>query len=332
MPSHRSWRHVGAIAALLVSLAGCAEPAPPAPQASAQQERDQACATGVGTGLPVTMVEGVPVVAVQINGQPAALVLATNADDTALTGAARDRLALSPVTSARIRRLSGNGNGAGGRGPEADVLVDTLTFGTFRVSHASVPILPTRLAAGQDGIIGTDILSQFDILLDLPHSRVVLFPPRPCPTPPTAITAITLPHVPPARRPSPVSFLVTLDGAELRAVIDTAARQSFATRFAAKRAGADEATLAAERVTAERLFPALDTVDLVSAHRFHQIVIGSESLSDPLLQVGELPRITMNPEMQVDLLLGNDYLSGHMVWISQAGGAVHVVSSLAAGQ
>ena len=324
MPSHRPWRRLGAIAAFLASLAGCAAPEP-APAPNLQDAT--ACATGIGTGIPITLIAGVPTVAVQINGQPAQLALASNADDTALSTAARDRLALPPVTSQRIRRLSGNG--ASGRGREADALVETMTFGTFRVSHASVPVLRQPLAEGMDGIIGTDILSQFDTLLDLPHSRVVLFPPRPCPTPPEAITATTLPRVPPARRPSPVAFLVTLDGAELRAVIDTAARQSFVTRFAAKRAGADETSLAGERVPLEPLFPALDTGDLVSAHRFRQVVVGSENLSAPLLQVGDLPQITMNPAVQVDLLLGGDYLAGHTVWVSHAGGSVHVVTSLA---
>jgi hypothetical protein len=325
MPSRTPWYRLSAIVGVLVCLAGCSEPLAVAAQDT--QASDQACGTGLGTGVPVTMVEGLPVVAVQINGKPASLVLATNADDTALTDVARDRLGLSPVLSTYIRRLSGDGGA--GRGRDADVLVDTLTFGTFRVSKASVPILHARLPEGQDGIIGTDILSQFDILFDLPHGQVVMFPPRACPAAPASITAATLPHVAPSRRASPVSFLVTLDEAELRAVIDSAARQSFASRFAAKRAGADEVTLASERITPERLFPGLDAGDLVSSHRFRQLVIGGDTLAAPQLQVGDLPALALNPEMRVDLLLGSDYLAGHMVWISNAGGSVHVVRSLA---
>ncbi len=300
MPNHRRGRQLlpclsggrrAAFAALAI-LSGCTIDAPPPPAAKGESQgaADPACATGLGTGLAVTMADGVPMVSVQINHQPATLVLASLARDTALTSAARDRLGLPPVAAVRIREQAPLS--------AVDVQVDALDVGPYHTSHVAVPMLADGAAQGGDGVLGSDILDQFDLLLDLPHQRVVLFPPRPCVTPPPALTAVTLPRVATSQRPGRTAFMVELDGTGVSAVIDTAAPQSVIRLAAGMRA---------------------------APGGFSQLVIGDETLPSPHLQTADMqPRAGT----QADLRLGTDYLATHLVWVSAAAGSVHVVTSL----
>ena len=299
-----------ALVSLLFLLAACAGPAPEASGGP--------CALDRRAVLPVAVVQNVPLVAVLINGRPATMVLDTGADLTMLTKAAAFRLGLAPEEGVAFDTV-----GAGGTGVAGFARIDGLLLGEVQVPERLVGVAPIALprwADGQmDGLLGTDVLGDYDVELDLPNATVTLYRARPCPgaAPPWPAPFQAL-----ERRdalPGTLAVPVWLDGVELTALLDTGTSLTVVTPRVALAAGVSAGVLA--RAPVLRSITTGPNVLLTRAVRFRELRLGDEALRGPMLLVGPLP------PSAGDALLGGDYLMNRRVWLSFATGQVFVARS-----
>ncbi len=260
--------------------------------------------------LPVVFRNNVPVVQATIKGQPATLILDTGATGLVLTEAALKRLGLQTDSN----RLITN-RGVGGETKSFAGKLQDFEIEGMHVPDHPVSVLPNNSAmarGGQvDGLLGGDVIANFELDLDLPHRLVTLYAGRLCPE--TVLPPWTVPYETiDAGGSSNLRFVVPveLDGRRLTALIDTGAAGSIVAADVAQSLG----------VTAEMLHqgPHANLVgtgpDAATAyvHRFHEIRLGDGIYANPMLLVAD------RPESKVDMIIGSDYLIQHHLWLSYA--------------
>lgn len=141
---------------LIVLIAGCRSPRPPA-------------FVG-GVPLPLTQSgRGTVFVPVTVNDHPLRFVLDTGSTITAVT----------PAT-AELLGLHGEGNVlVNGTIPAQLTRIAALSVGTMRHANlrAAIVDLPEqrRIDEQFDGVLGLDILTQYDIAVDIPRKRVIFY-------------------------------------------------------------------------------------------------------------------------------------------------------------
>ncbi len=247
---------------------------------------------------------------VAIDGQAASLVVDTGSETGRLTGAAADGRGLRRDGDRRTL-LRGTG-GTGRRVP--NVLLPSLAIGGMRLDGGSVPVgsLPAMPVVDPPvaGLLGADVLSRFDLELDLPHRRIGFWRVRTgsvaCAPPPGAGGYQAIP----LRRDGDRLLLTArLDGQPLSVLVDTGARSRILSTVAARRLGVYGDRLGADPGGVNA------GVDLHPSeyhwHRFRRLVIGGETVENPVLTVAPLAE-------PVDLLLGADWFATREVWISFA--------------
>jgi predicted aspartyl protease len=150
----------------LLALQGCS--------AANGYEAAYGCDFEPRASLAVAMRRNVPIINADINGYPVSLVLDTGAERSMLTNHVVQLLKL-PRDSAQYSDVVG----IGGR-----MATEDATVGSWRLAGLSLPthtvVVGEQVPAGADGRLGMDVLSHFDIDLDLPNRRVTLFRQRAC--------------------------------------------------------------------------------------------------------------------------------------------------------
>ncbi len=223
---------------------------------------------------------------------------------------------LSPSVARGWQRL-GRGatelSGTGGVRGVAVALAPLLLLDGLRIREVPFPLgnLPQkpRIEPPVEGLIGGDLLSRFELEMDVPDGVMRLFEgeglsPLCRGLPPWSGQVDTLPLV---RSGDRVSVAVTLDGRRLTALLDSGARSRIVSRRAALASGVDEAVLDAEP---GGITSGIDGRGvLYHWHRFARLAVGGDIERGPVLTVTELPA-------GVDMLLGADWFARHRVWIS----------------
>lgn len=254
--------------------------------------------------LPLQALNSLVVVRVSAQGAPLNLIIDTGAQQTVVTEAAAKRIGL-PVHRAYPRQMFGLGGGV----TTGDALLSPLAAGGFGFPAAHVQVGPISLPAigeqPSDGLLGADVLSNFDIDLDLPRLKLRLFSKQPCAQQPAAWNAA--PATLEARRSinNRLFFSVSLDGHPLAALIDTGAQTSILDSAAAKAMGVSEAMLARDMSASVR--GVASAAAPFHRHQFGRIVIGSLALQAPAFVVAPLHL------EDADIVLGMDFLAGRRV-------------------
>lgn len=283
---------------LLLALSGCAG----GPGASCRLEKL--------AELPVQLVNNVPVLTVEINGRPASLVLDTGSDATVLSRAAARRLG---VTEGSQRSDVG---GAGGQTPVGVATLDSLTIGGVQATKVRA-LLADAPAPPLDGLLGINVLVDFEVELDVPHGRVALYRARPCATalPDWTGRIIRLPAMQQAGS-GHLFVPVEIDGQDLRGMLDTGASRSTLSLQSAEDLRVRGRMLAALPMSrSQAVNPGGITVRRAV---FNELRVGTDVLSRPELT------ITALPPYAGDLLVGEDYLGTRRVWFSFVLGRVFV--------
>lgn len=300
--------------ALLLLLAGCAEGGSMASTGS--------CALVKRTDLHVDFEDGVPVVPVTINGIPGHMVLDTGAGITTFSEQARQKFALPNDQSTRTT-IVGIGNTSG----HMNSLIETMQIGDVTLHNMSKVAVDLRFGKDitADGYLGSDILADYDVDLDLGHRHVTLYAGRNCPQvrPDWTATADTLPPSTLHRAIAATAVSVDVDGHPGNAIIDSGASAVVIDRSFAASLGATEAILNADP-HGQTLGLGTRTAAAV-LHRFSTLKVGSQTYARPQLLVTELP--TTNLVHYVQLLLGEPYLRTHRVWISYRGYQVYTAAA-----
>jgi predicted aspartyl protease len=295
-----TWRLLVGLAATTASALGVALPA------FAQSCERRAVATTL-----LRNDDGFITIPVSIGGHSASMLVDTGSDTGLFTEPGADRLRLSRDPT---RRTVLQGTGGTGR-TVPNVSYPDLVIGTLHLPGGSMPAggLPGMpvVTPPVAGLIGADVLSQFDVEFDLAQHRIVLWQFRSgslaCSPPPAWDGAFDT--IPLERHGNRLTLTAKLDGVAITALVDSGARSRILSRRAAARLGVDADHLDADPggITAG--------VDLHETsyhwHRFDTLTIGGETQKRPVLTVAPL-------DEQVDLLLGADWFAERDVWISYA--------------
>jgi hypothetical protein len=170
-----------------------------------------------------------------------------------------------------------------------------------------------------DGLLGADVLSAFDVDLDLRDGALTLYRARDCPQagPPWQEPYLSLGTI--GRQRDRLLVPIMLDSAVGVATMDTGAQHTAVSEHLAERAGASPADMANDQqITAHGASAEQISVRL---HHFSLLRIGPSSIADPVLPVVPIP------EGLGDGLVGDDFLEGRRIWLSYAALRVFITPS-----
>ncbi len=249
---------------------------------------------------------------VLVNGTSVPAIFDTGAQTSAVTETLVTRLGL--LGDPRHASLM---SGVGGAGiARNDVLVQQFALAGYDPVGGHVPVIsvPMESPPGSPdpdplgGLIGADVLSHFDIDLDVRGRRAILYDPDRCTMP--------LPdwQVPATEVPIDVAWTgrillpVQVDGHTLHALLDSGATGTVLDEPAAEQLGVTRAELARDKGGPG--FGAAGVNFQRVLHTFHSMEIGGERFAAPRISV--LDRSLR----EADMLLGLDWLRNHRIWIS----------------
>ncbi len=286
------------------------------------------CSTHRVADLPLTIFDEKLLVNVGLNGSPEIMALDTGAGITVVSAEAAGRLDI-PHDFDHHADIGGVG---GANSALFIGLVDTLDLDGLRLSHQALPIvdLPMRDGAGRPvaGFIGADILSRFDVDLNVAGGRLGLWKSAGCDTAP--------PPWDPNADPSPIELdeghhiLVPLrvDGVNLTGVLDTGAGGLDLTLRAGMRAGATDDALEND--------PVIHGTGVNNRawsghmHRFHTINFGGRSLNDVWTALVPSSDVSSyNALIGSDGLIGMRVLRDMHIWISYRTKSLYVAPASA---
>ena len=306
--SVRRWLGGALVSAMLVSPGFFREPTLLAAPAQYAAEAAGGCGAMRLGETTVATLRNIPVITLFANGAAVTLLLDTGAETTILTPAAAQRIGAQRPRIEFQRQM----RGIGGSLQTDEVELRSFALGGVAIPWRRVRVAPVDVASmftgPLDGVLGVDTLSSFDVDLDLPGHRMVLYSRQTCPQ---ASPAWAGPY---ARIGTGRSFgghlffPVQLDGHRIDTFIDTGSQLTVLSTKAASILGVTGAILAHEReimlhgAAAERLS--------ARVHRFSQLQIGPEVIRNPELVVTD---IRLN---DADIVLGIDFLSSQRIWMS----------------
>jgi predicted aspartyl protease len=278
----------------LLLLAACGDP-------------DYDCHLTEVAHMPMEVRDRLLIVPAGINGKLVHLVVDTGAERTTISDGAAERLGL-----AHDQRFTTRSLGVGGISIATDVKVNSFVLGETRFPIDRIAFAPFSVSDGHgllaDGLLGADILLAFDLDIDIPGHTLTLYRRRICPRPappwPEGANEITGVQI----RRDRLQLPVVLDGASGTAILDTGAQASVVGPSFAARLGLTDHALSEDPTVHQRGVGPETTV--ARLHRFK------------LLQIG--PIATTGPSMAVlhrdagigDMLIGEDMLQGHRIWLS----------------
>ena len=300
---------IGAILATMIVLA-----------AGFAAEHPVTAAGGCGTvrlgETTVATLRNAPIVTLSANRVPVTLVIDTGAQGTILTPAVAQRIGAQRPRIEFQRQL----RGIAGTLPTDEAELHSFTVGGVAIPWRRVRVAPVNVASvflgPLDGVLGADSLSSFDVDLDLPGHRMVLYAKQTCPG---AAPAWTEPYATISAGRSFVDHLffpVQLDGRRIDAFVDTGSQFTVLSTRTALAMGVTGGTLERDRAatvlgaTAERLAARI--------HRFSRLEIGTEVLRNPEIVVTDV-RLS-----DADLVLGIDFLRARRIWFSYGSGQIFI--------
>ena len=270
------------------------------------------CRVDIVAVLPLEIVNQQPVVEVLVNGTRLRMLLDTGAEISMVT---HDATGIAGLWEDPWRQ--GSFNGLGGSIPIGITEATVALTGPGRPFRLAVGELSTRPgSADLSGLLGTDILSDYDIEIDFSHGRLTLADAHQCHDDyaPWQGRWTMLKGARTSRRR--VLVPARLGQVDVTAILDSGAGYTVLSADMARRAGVTDDQVAAGTPStgigiALRQVP-MRRVSLPMAE------IGDERFADFAVTV---PGIPID---RVDMLLGADYFLRHRVWVSFVNGVVFV--------
>jgi hypothetical protein len=290
--------------AVLLLLAGCATD-PDAGSPCGLAKRGE---VAVEAGTPV------PIVTVALPAGTGRFIFDTGAERTVIRAPSAERLKLAPIDGSRIPIAGANGA----------ALARLTEFAGATLGDAPLP--PTRAVIiadadsrglnGADGSLGMDVLRRYDLDLDFPHHRVALYAGHACPGEPLPLPGpLTDVRTPKAAdfasnaRDSRLYARVSLEGRPFTGLVDsgTALSLIFWEDMPQRR---NPATPGPLRDAILRGFGNSD--GRASVYQFSEYSIAGHAIPAPQLIVQTRGR----PDT-VQMIIGQDVLSRHRIWLSR---------------
>lgn len=251
-------------------------------------------------------INGLTLVTVLANGAPLRLILDTGAERTVLTAGAAARVGGRPPEIEFRRGLSGVTGSLQSREVE---------FNNFKIGGVDIPWRRVRVAtfalpmSSVDGVLGIDVLGTFDVDLDLPNHRILLYEKGKC-TPDWAGRDAEI-GIGRSALNGHVFLPVRLDRHKITATIDTGAQRTTLSAVTARAMGITDAALAQDQPVRTSGFGGGQLASRL--HRFESLTVGNLTLGNPEIVVTDL-RLR-----GIDMILGMDFLRSRRLWLSYAG-------------
>lgn len=266
--------------------------------------------------LPLRDDGGYLSVPVTVNGQDASMIVDTGSEGSLMTPQGVSALHLPADPEHRTMMQGPNGS------PRLvpNIRIQDLRLGTrsagelpLGMGTMAVGILPgsPMIRPPVYGLLGADVLADYDLEFDVPHQRLTLWTVRlnssVCHQPPAWSGHWTT--TPVQRQSGRLMVAFMLDGLKGTALLDSGARSHIVSTDFAHRVGLTDEQLARDPggLTAG--------VDLGERqyhwHRFGQLELGGTVWTHPVLTVAPV-------HDQADMLLGSDWFAHHEIWLSYA--------------
>jgi predicted aspartyl protease len=270
------------------------------------------CADGCGTSqrgkIIIATLNRAPFVTLSANGHPVTLILDTGAERTVLTPTAAERIGAQRPAIEFPRQLRGISGDLRSR----EVELRSFAAGPVALPWRRVMVAPVTMAqvfdTPLDGLLGADVLSDFDIDLDLARHELKFYEKQTCPT---AAPDWTAPYISLGTGLSSgahLFFSVRLDGRPLTAFIDTGAQITTISTAAARAIGVGESLLSSDRLVTTRGIAAGPLA--ARLHRFTELKVGPLLIARPEILVAD---VKVN---NADMVLGIDFLLQRRLWLS----------------
>jgi predicted aspartyl protease len=274
------------------------------------------CRMALVSQLKLTTAAAGFLVPVTLNDKPVQLLFDTGSFTTILNLSTVAQLGLPSMRGEGVDGALGTISGVGGSKSAMAVTVHTVDIGGLKGRDYNF-IAAETIRPPADGLLSIDLISQFDVDLDVPENKFVLYRPNGDCSAPAAFLAGPLSSTPLRpngndRRPR---INVSVDGHTLVALIDTGATRTAIFRQAAERLGIDSsAPDAAPHQTVTGVGPSSVTA---VTQVFKPITIGD-------LTFEKMPVTILNEHAgdDVDMLLGADFQRLVHLWISYSSGTL----------
>ena len=266
------------------------------------------CSTKLLAKVVVATLNRVPFVTLSANGHSVTLIIDTGAERTVLTPDAAKTIDAQRPRIEFQRQV----RGVGGDLASHEVELRTFAAGEIPIPWRRIVIAPVRTAkvfpTPLDGFLGADVLSDFDVELDLRRQSLGLYQKQTCPA---AAPNWAGPYSSISTGLSPGGrffFPVQLDGHRLTATIDTGSQLSVLATASARAIGVTQAALSRDRSLAMQGVAGDPLPSRI--HRFDKLQLGDFVVRNPEIIVSDLAL------READLVLGVDLLSSRKLWLS----------------
>jgi hypothetical protein len=254
-----------------------------------------------------------PIVEVSIDGHPIQMVVDTGAQMTSVVPDVVADLALRADPERRTISRT-----VGGNIVSSNAIVDKLNISGLDFTELSVPVVP--LSGAKDdppagGVIGADILHDFDVELDIPQRTLVLYRKQHC-----------IPTQAPWQGPSQIVsgrvmnnrfiFPVLLSDRSLSAEFDTGSLGETVSRTSAVNIGITAAQLDSDPQL--RGTSAGQQGYAIHQHKFDTFKVGTETFRGFPLDV-----VDFN-QPDIDMLIGVDYMHWRRFYLSYSSGMLFI--------
>jgi predicted aspartyl protease len=266
--------------------------------------------------LPITFDGFAPTVPVTINGHPLNIAIDTGSDATLISPETAKELNL-PITSDNRGEIQGTD----GSRKVPTVMINLLVFGidNFLRHDTSLISLPApspgplsdvKAPTPPTGIIGTDILSHYEIEYDPTSRKLNLYRALNCDRvePPWQGVFFRIPIT--LSQGQRFLVPVSLNGHKAHALFDTGLDRTAVAQAYAKQIGLTDDILARDPQILVQ--GAAGVSKTVPQHTFDSLTIGLESFRHPRL------RIIYVPVAEADVVLGAEYMRPWRFWLSYA--------------
>ena len=253
---------------------------------------------------------------IQVNDKPALMMLDTGSDRTALSPLAAARLGLPPATLGSEQMFT-----IGAVTQARSTTMQSMTFGHVRIGPGQVAILSQSQAwagagdLGFDGLLGSDILSHYQVDLDFHHQMVRLYEGKRCPgslpgwsAEAGAAAFTTKPGT------NVVGVTGALDGTPLKTLLDTGLEMTIAGGMNASQLGSKPSGSTHEtQVALLGIGPGRAAARL---REFQSLGLGTMTVPQPLVAV-------VPGQDKPWMIVGDTVLATRRVWIDYPGREVH---------
>jgi predicted aspartyl protease len=251
-----------------------------------------------------------------VKGEPVRLQIDTGSAETLFDGAVISRFGIAN----NGREVTAHA--MGGEFKQVMARIPGLKIGSFDAGNRIVNVAETHFLGGDIyALLGADILTSFDLDIDLAKNTIGLFEHNSCPGEPV-YWANNFSEADLVVRKNGIIVLIEINGVPARAVLDTGAERTIVSMNLAHRLGIDTDTAGVEKAGTVR---GVDGRRITSyQYRFSMLKVGDEAVKNPVLRIADIAPVKFDPDsmkriqpgnLNIEALLGADFIRSHHIYI-----------------